>query len=323
MKSDDELKQVNFSLTKQKFLDDVCIGLSSYPKTLPPKYFYDDAGARLFEAICDLEEYYLTRTETGILKNQANEIARAIGSNAMLIEYGSGSLEKIRILLDALDNPAIFVPVDISERQLTQSAECLRTSYPELIIEPVASDFTGPFIIPSPPKPVSTRVVFFPGSTIGNFDPEPAKKLLSRIADTVGKGGALLIGIDLKKSVDLLVRAYDDKAGVTAAFNKNLLERINRELKGDFLLDQFKHVARFNSPYGRIEMHLESLIDQEVIVANRAFNFAVGESIHTENSYKYTLDYFDEIAKGARFLRQAYWTDPKALFAVVFYVCAS
>ena len=316
----DELKVVNCSPAEQQFLQDVLIGLGSNPKTLPPKYFYDDAGARLFEAICDLEEYYLTRTEMGVLKDHSSAIAAAIGSNAMLIEYGSGSLEKIRILLDVLETPKMYVPVDISERQLIRAAECLRNAYPELIVAPIVTDFTAPFILPSIPETACSRVAFFPGSTIGNFDPEPAKRLLSSISDTVGHGGGLLIGIDLKKDVDLLISAYDDKSGITEAFNKNLLVRINRELGGDFSLDDFHHVARFNTGYGCVEMHLESVIDQTVAVGNRSFNFAAGETIHTENSYKYTLDEFDEIAKDSGFKRQVNWTDSKALFAVVLYV---
>ena len=307
----------------QQFLKDVHIGLSSNPKTLSPKYFYDDAGSRLFEAICDLEEYYLTRTEIGILESQANQIAEAIGSNTMLIEYGSGSLKKIRILLDALDRPEVFVPVDISERQLIEAAEGLCRFYPKLTVEPVVADFTEPFILPSSGKEVSNRIAFFPGSTIGNFDPEPAKSFLVSIANAVGRGGGLLIGIDLKKDVRQLVNAYDDKLGITAAFNKNLLVRINRELDGDFSLEHFRHVARFNAHCGRIEMHLESLIQQTVTVSKRTFKFAVGETIHTENSYKYTLDGFDAIAGDAHFARRAYWTDPKSLYAVVFYVCES
>ena len=315
----DEFEQANFSHKRLQFLKDVHIGLSGDPKTLPPKYFYDDAGAKLFEAICDLEEYYLTRTEIGILKSEASEIADVIGSNVMLIEYGSGSLEKVRILLDALHDLEIFVPVDISERQLIASAARLRSSYREIIIEPVVADFTTPFSLPSPPKTVSTRVAFFPGSTIGNFDLKPARMFLSCIADTVGTGGGLLIGIDLKKDAETLTCAYNDKSGVTAAFNKNLLARINGELAGDFSVDDFRHVARFNSRFGRIEMHLESLIDQTVNVANATFNFTAGETIHTENSYKYTLDDFDEIAGDAGFTRRAHWTDPRALFAVVYY----
>ncbi len=317
------LEKVKPSFPKKQFLEDVLSGLSGSPKTLPPKYFYDDVGSRLFATICGLEEYYLTRTEISILKTQASEIAAAIGSNAMLIEYGSGSLDKVRILLDALDNPELFVPVDISERQLIDAAEGLRSSYPGLIVKPVIADFTGCFILPSPPKTVSNRIALFSGSTIGNFDPEPAKSFLGSIADAVGKGGGLLIGIDLKKDEDRLVNAYDDKSGITAAFNKNLLARINRELEGNFSLDHFQHVARFNSHYDRIEMHLESLIDQTVIVAKHTFNFSIGETIHTENAYKYTLDGFDEIARHARFTRRAYWTDPRSLFAVVFYVCES
>lgn len=319
----DESEQLNYSFSMDQFLNDVYIGLGGQPKTLPPKYFYDDAGSILFNAICNLDEYYLTRTETDILINHANEIAEVIGSNTMLIEYGSGSLEKIRILMDALDGPEIFVPIDICERQLIEAAEGLRNSYPELIVKPVVADFTGPFILPSPSRTELNRVAFFPGSTIGNFDPKPARSFLASIADVLGKGGGLLIGIDLQKDADQLVRAYDDKLGITAAFNKNLLARINRELQGDFSLELFQHVARFNMHYGRIEMHLESLEDQIVTVSKRIFNFAAGESIHTENSYKYTLDGFDAIAGDAHFIRRAYWTDPKELFAIIFYVCDS
>ncbi len=302
------------------FLADVLNGLEADPKALPPKYFYDAAGSKLFGAICELEEYYPTRTEIGILKTHADDMAAAIGANAMVIEYGAGSMEKIRILLDALAAPVAFVPVDISEAYLIAAAEDLSRAYPDLAVRQVVADFTKPVLLPVPPRPESRRVAFFLGSTIGNFDPNPTEAFLRCIGDTVGPDGGLLIGIDLQKDEDRLIRAYDDAAGLTADFNLNLLTRINRELDGDFVLDRFRHVVRYDRDLGRIEMHLESMVDQPVRVAGRTFNFAAGETIHTENSYKYTLAGFDHLATRAGFQRNRHWTDAEGLFAELFYI---
>ena len=302
------------------FLADVLTGLAADPKALPPKYFYDAAGSELFGAICELEEYYPTRTEIGILQAHANDMAAAIGADAMVIEYGAGSMEKTRILLDALVAPVVFVPVDISKGHLIAAAKDLRRAYPDLAVQQVVADFTKPVLLPVPPRPASRRVAFFLGSTIGNFDPNPTEAFLRSIGDTVGPDGGLLIGIDLQKDEDRLIRAYDDAAGLTADFNLNLLTRINRELGGDFILERFRHLVRYDRDLGRIEMHLESMVDQSVRVAGRTFNFAAGETIHTENSYKYTLAGFDHLATRAGFQRDRYWTDAEGLFAELFYI---
>jgi dimethylhistidine N-methyltransferase len=301
------------------FLDDVLAGLATEPKGLKPKYFYDAAGSALFNQICRLPEYYPTRTEEGILAGHAADMAEAIGSGAVLIEYGAGSLDKVRLLLDRLRSPAALVAVDISEAHLLAAARDLDQAYPDLTVLPVAADFTQAFALPPLPKTATRKVAFFPGSTIGNFEPDAAVAFLCGVADTVGAGGGLLIGVDLKKDVGLLLKAYDDDAGVTAAFNKNLLERINRELGADFDAARFRHVARYNQALGRIEMHLESMTDQTVTVAGHAFDFAAGETIHTENSYKFAPDEFDAMAAAAGFTPEARWTDADVLFQVVFY----
>ena len=303
------------------FRDDVLTGLAADPKGLSPKYFYDEAGSALFTEICELPEYYPTRTEENILRGNAAAMAAAIGERAVLIEYGCGSLDKVRILLDQLADPAAMIAVDISEAHLMAAADELAGDYPGLAVLPVAADFTRAVPLPELPETAARKVAFFPGSTIGNFEPAGAVSFLMGVAETVGKGGGLLIGVDLKKDVDRLLRAYDDKAGVTAAFNKNLLKRINDELGGDFDLERFRHVARYDQALGRVEMHLESLTDQIVTVAGRSFAFTAGETIHTENSYKFTLAEFARLAESAGFREQAHWTDPEDLFAVIFYTC--
>ena len=297
------------------------MGLGDEPKTLSPKYFYDEIGSDLFAKICSLEEYYPTRTETAILKEHSNEIAAAIGAGTILIEYGAGSLEKVRILLDVLSSLVAFVPIDISHSYLISAADNLRQSYPNLNIKPVIADFSGNFDLPKLSSSEARHIAFFPGSTIGNFDPCPARDFLTSIANTVGQGGGLLIGIDLQKDVSKLISAYDDAAGVTAKFNKNILTRINRELGGNFNLELFSHKVIYDAAYARIEMHLRSLTAQKVNVAGKTFHFTKGETIHTENCYKYTLDGFDAIAANSHFKRHGEWMDPQELFAVVYYVC--
>jgi len=299
------------------FRHNVVEGLSAMPKHLAPKYFYDAEGARLFTEICRLDAYYLTRTEMDILSKNAKAIAAAIGPRAMVIEYGSGALDKIRILLDALEDPAAVAPVDISTEQLVSGAAVLRDDYPGLEVLPVAADFTHAVPLPSPECDPAVRVAFFPGSTIGNFEPEDAVDFLAGIAETVGRAGLLLIGFDLKKDRRRLLAAYDDPQGVTAAFNKNLLVRINRELGGDFDPALFRHVACYDAAKGRIEMYLESLTDQTVHVAGRTFAFRPGETIHTENSYKYMPDEFEALAARAGFTPESVWTDPENLCAVM------
>ena len=304
------------------FLADVVRGLGSRPRTLPAKYFYDERGSELFDAITRLDAYYPTRTERGILETYGDELVDAIGKNSALIEYGSGSSEKTRILLSALHarrTLAAYVPIDISEDYLLATAERLRAAYPGLPVLPVAADYTQPFDLPALPPETARRVVFFPGSTIGNFTPAEAEDFLRQMGGVAGEGGAVLLGVDQKKDPDVLWAAYDDPEGVTAAFNLNLLERLNRELGADADPDAWAHEARWNEAEGRVEMHLRSLADQTLHVGGRAFSFRVGETIHTENSYKYAPDGLAEVAARAGLRRQARWTDPRAWFAVELY----
>ena len=313
--------QIINNQTLDSFLEDVLLGLRNSPKTLSPKYFYDEAGSELFAKICSLEEYYPTKTEIGILREHSREIARAIGAGSILIEYGAGSLDKVRILLDALSSLVAFVPIDISHSWLMAAADNLRQSYTDLVIQPVVGDFSQSFELPELPSPNARRIAFFPGSTIGNFNPGPAKDFLTSVAKTVGPGGGLLIGVDLQKDVSTLIGAYDDAAGITAQFNKNILMRINRELGGDFNLERFSHKIRYDVDSARIEMHLKSLTAQDVNIGGETFHFAKDETIHTENCYKYTLDSFDAIAANAHFKRHGEWIDSQELFAVLYYIC--
>ncbi|HEX7381705.1 MAG TPA: L-histidine N(alpha)-methyltransferase [Nevskiaceae bacterium] len=306
----------------RQFRADVLRGLSLPQKGLPSKYFYDAEGARLFDAICGLPEYYPTRTELGILRAHAAEIAATIGPRAMVIELGSGSGVKTRLLLAALEAPAAYVPVEISPDYLAHEVRRLEADFPALDILPLCADFQRPFSVPDIAPVERRRVVFFPGSTLGNFSPGPARALLRHLREIVGLGGGLLIGIDLCKPRDVLERAYDDSAGVTAAFNLNLLARINRELGGDFDLQQFRHRARFNADASRMEMHLQSLREQTVHVAERAFHFALGETIHTENSYKYETAAFEREALAAGFASRQSWTDARGWFAVWYFEAA-
>ncbi|MBO6522063.1 MAG: ergothioneine biosynthesis protein EgtB [Rhodospirillales bacterium] len=304
------------------FRHDVMQGLSSLPKQLSPKYFYDAEGAQLFTEICQLEEYYPTRTETRILTDNAADIAAHIGRRAMLIEYGSGALDKVRILLDALEDPVSLCAIDISAAQLQTATDELQAAYPGLDVLAVEADFTRAVTLPAPKRAPDARIVFFPGSTIGNFEPADAEAFLRGVTKTVGMGGMLLIGIDLKKDLKTLIDAYDDDAGVTAAFNKNLLTRINRELGADFDISLFRHIARYNAHAGRIEMHLESRTDQTITVAGKAFYFTAGETIHTENSYKFTPEEFEALAARAGLERTGLWMDSDAHFAVMLFRAA-
>ena len=301
----------------KSFRDDVFEGLSREQKELPCKYFYDDRGSELFNTICGLDEYYPTRTETALLQAHGREMADLIGPGVCLIEFGCGSLLKTRLLLDALRSTAAFVPIDISADHLLQSAAALAADYPDLEVLPVVADFTHPVKLPDKARKASeNRVGFFSGSTIGNFDHAGAADFLATVADMVGGGGALLIGVDLKKDEDILVRAYDDAQGVTAAFNRNVLERINRELGGCFDIETFRHRALYNGAEGRIEMHLVSEKDQTVTVHDRDFTFTKGETIHTENSCKYHVEEFSSLAAGAGFRSARTWVDGDGLFSL-------
>ena len=310
-------RNLNVEIINNEFLTDVIDGLNQKPKTLKPKYFYDNRGAELFTEICKTPEYYPTRTEIEILKLNAKDIASEIGDNVALIEYGSGALEKIQILLNVLENPAGIIPVDISKDQLIEATAELQTMYPDLKIIPIPADFTKPISIPKLSPAPANRVAFFPGSTIGNFEPDLAISFLQGITDTIGPGGLLLIGFDLKKQTETLVAAYDDKAGITETFNKNILHRINTELGGNFDIQSFKHIARYNEKEGRIEMHLESQTNQSVSIKNTVFQFMEKETIHTENCYKFTETDFKALASKAGLSPVKAWNDNRRYFAVM------
>ncbi len=298
--------------------DDLCAevlkGLGQTPKRLPPKLFYDRTGSRLFDAITRLPEYYPTRTEIGILKRHGEAIAAHLGRGKVLIELGSGSSLKIQILLAAL-RPRLYVPIDISKAHLIESAKVLARRFPELAIQAVCADYSAPLNLPLA-SDWGERAAFFPGSSIGNFNPPEARAFLRQIAKLLGPGGALLIGVDLIKDRTILEPAYDDAQGVTAAFNLNLLARLNRELGADFDLKGFRHHAFFNATASRIEMHLLSTCPQQVRVAGQVFVFAEGECIHTENSYKYSLEGFQRLAHAAGFVCERVWTDERGWFSV-------
>ncbi len=297
------------------FFDDVLAGLLAEPKRVPPKYFYDEVGSRLFQRITDLPEYYLTRTETGILERNAGEIAKLIPSDAAMVEFGAGSAAKTRILLRAAPHLSSYVPVDISGAYLAAETELLQKEMPNLRVLPVAADFTRPFALPEA-LGNGPRVGFFPGSTIGNFEPHEANALLRNAATLLGPGALFIVGVDLVKDADVLAAAYNDQAGVTAAFNLNLLTRINRELGGGFDLASFRHRACYNADQRRVEMHLVSLTRQKVRACGKSFDFRRGETIHTENSYKYTVDSFRSRALGAGWTYAATFVDERNYFSV-------
>jgi dimethylhistidine N-methyltransferase len=293
-------------------------GLGGAPKTLPCKLLYDKRGSELFEAICRVPEYYPTRTEIGILRRHLREIAEAIGPRAQLIELGSGSSTKTQILLDALVDPIAYAPIDISREHLWESAERIHRAYPGLEVQAICADYLESFRVPEPQRRPERRVVFFPGSTIGNFHEPDARRFLGRISELVGPGGGLLIGADLRKPEDVLVAAYDDAQGVTAEFNLNLLHRLNREANADFAVDHFEHRSVWNDALGRVEMHLVSRIDQRVALDGHVFDFHAGESIRTECAYKYGLAQFAKLAE--RFEVRRVWLDERRWFSVQYLV---
>ena len=297
------------------FLEDVIAGLSLPQKTLPPKYFYDSAGSKLFERICRLPEYYLTRTELSITRRNLRALARFAGKGSTVIEYGSGESVKTRLLLRGL-RPSAYVAVDISPAALLGAVQRLTRAFPQLNITGLAGDFLRPLKIPVFSETKNRKIVYFPGSTIGNLTPEEAHAFLRMTRGQVGPKGAMLVGVDLKKDPVALHVAYNDSRGVTAAFNLNLLARINRDLGGDFELARWRHYAFYNAPLGRIEMHLASLAAQTVNVGNHRFAFARGETIHTENSYKYSTGEFRALAALGGFSARKLWTDAKGLFAL-------
>jgi L-histidine Nalpha-methyltransferase len=291
------------------FRGDVVAGLSAPQKFLPPKYFYDAAGSALFERICRLPEYYLTRAELALTRAHVGAIARFAGRGSRLVEYGSGESLKTRLVIRAL-RPAAYIPIDISPDALRAAAGRLAREFPWLEILPVEGDFSRPLEIPGGRQPA---VVYFPGSTIGNLAPDEAHAFLSM---SRGIAGRMLVGVDVKKDPVVLHAAYNDSAGVTAAFNLNLLARINRELGADFDLRRWRHYAFYNPHEGRIEMHLVALAAQTVRLDAHRFRFAAGETIHTENSYKYSLEEFRELAEKAGFRSEKTWIDSRGLFAL-------
>ncbi len=298
-----------------EFAADVVAGLTATPKRLSPKYFYDSTGSALFERITELPEYYPTRREIGILNEHAGDIAGLIPPGAALVEFGSGSSTKTRILLSAAKTLAAYVPVDISAQFLHQQMAGLRREYPKVAMLPVAADFTKPFDLPDAVQTMP-RAGFFPGSTIGNFEPHEAAAFLRHAARILGRGAAFIVGVDLVKDTQILKKAYNDSQGVTAKFNLNLLTRINRELGAKFNPACFEHHAFFNRDRSRIEMHLASLKRQRIKVCGECIEFRAGETIHTENSYKYSIDSFRALARGAGWTPAAVWTDADNYFSV-------
>lgn len=293
---------------------EVVSGLASSPKAIPPKFFYDQRGSELFDAICELPEYYQTRTEMNILRNCVADLVDHIGPDCLLVELGSGASKKVRLLLEQL-RPSSYMGVDISKEFLLSSTQALASDYPWLDVHAACVDFSHTLDIPHC-ETFDHKVAFFPGSSIGNFDPDDAIDLLRRIAEMMGTNGHLLIGVDLKKHISILNSAYNDAAGITAEFNLNLLTRIHDELDSDIDPDAFNHHAFYNPARGRIEMHLVSTYAQRIRIEDHLFEFDTGETIHTENSYKYTIEEFGELAAAAGFHQQQVWTDESSLFSV-------
>jgi L-histidine Nalpha-methyltransferase len=309
--------QQGHSKARRVFLRDVIVGLKSTPKQLSCKYFYDRRGSELFDRICQLDEYYLTRAELALMDQFAPDMGAQIGAGVMLVEYGSGSSVKTRYLLDGLPEPVAYVPVDISGDHLQRTAQELARDYRRIEILPVCADFTRDFSLPRSRRKASHSAVYFPGSTIGNFKPGEAAGLLRRITRLCGTGGGLLIGVDLKKDAATIEAAYNDRLGVTAEFNLNLLRRINRELGADFDVDQFCHQARYNAEFGRVEMYLISRRAQTVTLGGETIEFKRGETICTEHSHKYTVDEFAAVAAAAGLTLRREWSAKKREFAVL------
>ena len=307
------------SLAENTFAHDLLTALSSRPRAIAPKYFYDVEGSRLFDQICELPEYYPTRTETALLHERAAEIAKQIGPHADLVEFGAGSMTKVRILLDALGRahslPIRYVPIDISGDYLSEAANGLRAQFPALRVEPIMADYSHALVLPAAPAGARQRVGFFPGSTIGNYTPAEAVEFF-KMAAGVLRGGALLVGADLIKDPAVLHAAYSDAQGVTAAFNLNLLTRANRELGANFDVAKFAHSAFYNAPLQRIEMHVMSCVKQEVTVFGQTFSFEEGETLHTENSYKFTIEGLRALAQQAGFTPGPVWTDALKKFSL-------
>ncbi len=318
MNPDDGIQLIDYEPTAASFLEEALAGLRKPRKTLPCKYFYDERGSELFARICELEEYYPTRTEVAIMHEYVGEMAEAIGPGCAIVEYGIGSALKTRILLERLISPAACIPVDISREFLIRSAKELAGIFPDIEFLPVCANFSEPFELPPTKRKPSRAVAYFPGSTIGNLTSEETAALLRNMAKTCGSGGGLLVGIDLIKEVEKIEAAYNDNLGVTAEFNKNILRRMNRELGSDFDIEKFDHLAFYNSEDRRIESHLVSRADQSVRLGGEVFAFREGETVHTENSHKYDIEDFSAFAAEFGFTAERVWTDAGRLFAVVF-----
>jgi dimethylhistidine N-methyltransferase len=304
----------DYAPTDSHFLAEVIAGLSQKPKSISPKFFYDQRGSELFDEICLQPEYYPTRTEIKILQDNAEEIAALVGSESVLVELGSGASEKVRLLFDALA-PASYMGVDISREFLLLSTRRLAQDYPELEVHAVCADFSQQLELPEHAQRGQV-VAFFPGSSIGNFEPRAAVQFLRQVAECVGRGGKMLIGVDLKKDIATLNSAYNDAAGVTAAFNLNLLQRMQDELDAELDIDAFSHNAFYNAALGRVEMHLVSAREQAIVLDDEIFALAAQESIHTESSYKYHLTEFARLAGQAGFTVERVWTDARQMFSV-------
>lgn len=298
-----------------EFAEAVFTGFSQAAKYIPTKYHYDERGSALFEEITQLDEYYPTRTEIGLLKTYGDEIAQRAGDGCAVAEFGSGSSRKTHILLEHMRTASAYVPIDIDEGSLKQAAQRLKKQFPELALHPVHADFSKDIKLPAEIGD-APRLGFFPGSTIGNFELNAAVEFLKRAGELLGHGSALLIGADLQKDLEILIPAYDDAKGVTAAFTLNLLHRINRELEGNFEVSQFAHQPLYNEEIGRIESYIESLIDQDVEILGRRFSFNKGERIHVENSHKYTIPQFQQLAKEAGWASDHVWVDDEDLFSL-------
>lgn len=317
-------KQIAFldvAARQQSFREAVLAGLSQRHKSIPCRFLYDARGAELFEAICTLPEYYVTRTEQNILAAQAPAIARRIGRGAEIVEFGSGASVKVRTLLRSLAEPRMYLPIDISREQLRRTAEGMAGDFPDLQVVAVCADYGDPFHLPPlPPAAGGRRVGFFPGSTIGNLGPAEASLFLRGCREYLGPGSAMLVGVDLKKDPLLLHAAYNDAAGITAEFILNLLPRMNRELDADFCLDRFQYDGFYNPAAGRVELYIRSRVDQIVAIADRRIGFAAGEPILAEYSYKYEVEEFRRLAERAGYLGRDCWVDPDRLFSVHYLV---
>lgn len=319
MEQETNISFYNYHPAPADILNEVVDGLRKTPRVIAPKFFYDATGSELFDAICSTPEYYITRTEIEIIRRYKTQITECIGSGCLLIEPGSGNSRKVRELIEAIQ-PHAYIPIDISSAYLRSQAKRLAAEYPWLDVHAVCTDYTAPVELPYQP-PGTHRVAFFPGSSIGNFEPPDAIRFLLNIADIVGPGGGLLIGVDLIKDSKILNSAYNDAQGYTAEFNLNLLTRINRDLGADFKHNNFHHHAFYNEIKQRIEMHLVSNTHQTVNIDEHRFEFRSDESIHTENSYKYSIQSMQQLAKAAGFLPIKVWTDDIGLFSVHYFEC--